>query len=261
EKKNLLTPEGYLKAGGQNKIMINEYLSSQLGFQKPEAAIGQIVKFRLGYELAGEVVGVVKNHHQVSLRENFEPIVYFYAGEGFSNYFSARVNTANLNQNIDHIRDLYEKTFPGNAFEYFFLDDYFNNQYKSDRQFGTIFGIFTALAIVIACLGLFGLGVFSVSQRTKEIGIRKVLGASASGILTLFSRDSVLLVMISYVISIPLIYYGAHQWLNNFAFHIGMDWQMFVLPPLLLVAISVTSTILICLRAALINPVISLRHE
>jgi len=258
---NLLTPDGYLVRGGQNKIMINEYLAEQLGFKKPEDALHQIVKVRLGQEYAAEVVGVVKNHHQVSLRENYEPIVYFYPRDGFCSYFSVRLNTTELGQTISAIKELYVNAFPANAFEYFFLDDHFNNQYKSDLQFGIIFGIFTVLAIVIACLGLFGLGVFAVTQRTKEIGIRKVLGASASAILVLFSKDSVLLVIISYVISLPLIYLGIQNWLKNFAFHIGMEWQMFVLPPLFLLAISVATIFFISLRAALMSPVISLRHE
>lgn len=257
---NLLTPDGYLVAGGQNKIMINEYLAAQLGFKKPEEALHQIVKVRLGQEYAAEIVGVVKNHHQVSLRENYEPIVYFYP-QGFCKFFSIRLTTAELGQTIGTIKDLYARAFPANAFEYFFLDDHFDNQYKSDLQFGTIFGIFTVLAIVIACLGLFGLGVFAVTQRRKEIGIRKVLGASASGILVLFSKDSIILVIISYVIALPFIYLAIQNWLKNFAFHIGMEWQMFLLPPLFLLAISVATIIFISLRAALMSPVISLRHE
>jgi len=262
ENERELTADGYYVGGGQNKIMINEYLAFQLGFQTPQDAVGQNIKIRLGQgEYPAEVVGVVKNHHQVSLKENYEPIAYYYPREGWCSFFSVRIKPAGLTQNINAIKDIYSDAFPGNAFEYFFLDDHFNNQYKSDQQFGTIFGIFTALAIVIGCLGLLGLGLFAVTQRTKEIGIRKVLGASAPSILMLFSKDSALLVIVSYIISIPLIYLGTQNWLNNFAFHIGLGWQMFVLPPLLLLAISVASIVFVSLRAALMNPVISLRHE
>jgi putative ABC transport system permease protein len=256
-----LTSDGYYIGGGQNKIMINEYLASQLGFQNPQDAVGQNIKIRLGQEYPAEIVGVVRNHHQVSLKENYESIAYYYPYEGWCSFFSVRINPAGLTENINAIKDIYTAAFPGNAFEYFFLDDHFNNQYKSDQQFGTIFGIFTALAILIGCLGLFGLGVFEITQRTKEIGIRKVLGASARSILILFSKDSALLVIISYIISIPLIYTGTLSWLDNFAFHIGLGWQMFVVPPLLLLAISVASITFVSLRAALMNPVISLRQE
>jgi putative ABC transport system permease protein len=171
------------------------------------------------------------------------------------------MNTATLSETIPEVKDIFQQAFPDNAFEYFFLDDYFNRQYQGDLQFGKIFGSFTIMAIIIACLGLFGLGVFSVTQRTREVGIRKVLGASVSAILVLFSKDSVRLLLLSYVISVPLIYLAVHEWLKSFAFHIGMDWQIFVLPPVFLLTISLTTIVFISLRSALRSPVVSLRHE
>jgi putative ABC transport system permease protein len=219
------------------------------------------VKIRIGFQYAAEVIGVVKNYHQLSLRQNYDPIAYFYPVFDSRKYFSLRLSTHNISETIPKVQDLFLEAFPENAFEYFFLDDYFNRQYQSDLQFGKTFGSFTVMAIVIACLGLFGLGVFSVTQRTKEVGIRKVLGASASAILVLFSRDSVRLLLVSYFISVPLIYIAVREWLNNFAFHIGMDWQIFLLPPVFLLTISIATIALISLRAALMSPVVSLRHE
>ncbi len=172
-----------------------------------------------------------------------------------------RLSTSNLSETIPKVQERFLEAFPKNAFEYFFLDDYFNKQYQSDLQFGEIFGSFTVMAIVVACLGLFGLGVFNVTQRTKEVGIRKVLGASVSGILVLFSHDSVRLLLISYLIAVPLIYLGVREWLSNFAFHIGMDWQIFLLPPAFLLTISILTIALVSLRAAVRSPVVSLRHE
>jgi putative ABC transport system permease protein len=204
---------------------------------------------------------VVKNHHQLSLKENYDPILYFFPSFPYWKYFSLRLETRNLEETIGAVKRVYSEAFPANAFEYFFLDDHFNKQYENDRQFGTIFGVFTVMAIVIACLGLFGLGVFTVTQRTKEIGIRKVLGASSSAILLLFSKDSVRLLIISYVIAVPLIYLAVDNWLKNFAFHIGMEWQMFLLPPLFLLIISVATITIVCLRAALMSPAVSLRYE
>jgi putative ABC transport system permease protein len=261
QKNNQITEDGYLVSGGQNKILINEDLATKLGFEDPEEAINQIVKIRIGSQFAAEVVGVVKNYHQVSLRQQYDPIAYFYPVFDRWKYFSIRLSTQDLAATVPKVQDIFLESFPDNAFEYFFLDDYFNRQYQTDLQFGRIFGSFTIAAIVIACLGLFGLGVFSVAQRTREIGIRKVLGASASAILVLFSKDSVQLLLISYGIAVPLIYLAVRQWLRNFAFHIGMDWQIFLLPPVFLLSISIVTIILVSLRAALMNPVVSLRHE
>lgn len=258
---NPITADGFLVTGGQNKILINEDLASRLGFEKPEDALHQLVKLRLGSEYAAEVIGVVKNYHQRSLREKYDPIAYVFPAFDIRKYFSMRLGTTNISATIPQVQDLYLESFPGNAFEYFFLDDYFNKQYQSDQQFGQIFGSFTVMAIVVACLGLFGLGIFNVTQRTKEVGIRKVLGASVSAILVLFSRESVRLLLISYLICVPLIYFAVREWLNNFAFHIGMDWQIFLLPPLFLMTISVVTIALISLRAAVRSPVVSLRHE
>ena len=258
---NPITDDGYLVSGGQNRILINEDLALNLGYEKPEDAVNQIVKFRIGFQYAAEVIGVVKNYHQLSLRESYDPIAYFYPVFDNWRYFSLRLSTSNISETVPKVQDLFIEAFPENAFEYFFLDDYFNRQYQTDLQFGKIFGSFTVMAIVIACLGLFGLGVFTVTQRTKEVGIRKVLGASASAILVLFSKDSVRLLLVSYVISVPLIYMAARQWLDNFAFRIGMDWQIFLLPPVFLLIISITTIVLISLRAALMSPVVSLRQE
>lgn len=261
QRNNMIADDGYLIAGGQNRILINEDLARRLGFEKPEEALHQIVKFRIGFQYAAEVIGVVKNYHQLSLRDNYDPIAYFYPIFDNWRYYSLRMSTSNISQTIPEVQDLFLKAFPGNAFEYFFLDDYFNRQYQSDLQFGRIFGSFTIMAIVIACLGLFGLGVFTVTQRTKEVGIRKVLGASASAILVLFSKDSVRLLLLSYLIAVPLIYLAVGQWLENFAFRIGMDWQIFLLPPVFLLTICIATIVLISLRTAMMSPVVSLRHE
>jgi putative ABC transport system permease protein len=256
-----LTDDGYLVSGGQNRVMVNEDLAEKLGFETPEDALHQVMRFTMGREYAVEVIGVVKNYHQLSLKEKYDPIVYLYPGSGGSRYYSLRLNTGNLTETIATVKKAYAEAFPSNPFEYFFLDDHFNMQYKADVQFGTLFGVFTMLGIMIAGLGLFGLGVFTTTQRTREIGIRKVLGANVSAILMLFSKESVRLLIISYAIAVPLMYLGIQNWLKNFAFHIGIGWQIFLFPLLFLIGLSVTTIVLICLRAALLSPAISLRHE
>jgi putative ABC transport system permease protein len=250
--------------GDMPRTVVNEMASARLGFASPEEAIGKkiLVAFGQGEKLA-EVIGVIKNYHQISLKDQYAPIMYFPRGPGNENwnYLSIRLTTRDLSHTLSAIREAYATSFPYNAFDYFFLDDHFNRQYQNDRRFGTIFGVFTALAIIIACLGLFGLSVFAVMQRTKEIGIRKVLGASVPSILAIFSKDSIKLVTISYAIAVPLIYFAVQNWLSGFAFHIDMGWEIFLLPPLLLLTISISTIVFVCLRAALSNPTRALRHE
>jgi putative ABC transport system permease protein len=248
--------------GNAPRVMINEEICTRMGFKSPAEAIGSnvILRFGQGARVA-EVIGVVKNYHQRSLKDTYAPILYFHPNGENWNYLSIRLTTRNLGNALAAIRKAYDTSFPYNAFDYFFLDDHFNRQFQNDRRFGTIFGIFTTLAIIIACLGLFGLSIFAVTQRTKEVGIRKVLGASVTAILAIFSKDSVKLVLISYAIAVPLIYLAVSSWLSGFAFHISPGWTIFLLPPLLLLAISTGTIVVVCLRAALSNPTRALRHE
>jgi putative ABC transport system permease protein len=244
-----------------NPVLINEDLATKLGFLKADDAVNRPLKLRLGEEYDVEIIGVVKNHHHVSMKEQVEPIVYYYPEYDYWRYFSIRLSTASYQQVIEDIRKLYSNAFPDNAFQYSFVDDRINNQYQNELQFQKIFGVFTLLAIIIACLGLLGLGVFAVTQRTKEVGIRKVLGASAVRILYLFTRDSIRLVLVSYLIAVPLVYWAMREWLSTFAFHIGIEWQVFLIPPMLLVTVSMVTIVVVSLRAALLNPAVALRHE
>ncbi|MBL0739817.1 ABC transporter permease [Chryseolinea lacunae] len=243
-------------------ILINELMSRKLGYAKPEDAVNEKVAFGMGpREQHGEIVGVIKNYHQVSLHENYEPMM-FIQPEFFSwNYISVHLEAGNMTASIDAVKKLYDEAFPNNAFEYFFLDEYFNRQYNSDVRLGAVFGIFTGLAIVIACLGLLGLSIFAVVHRTKEVGIRKVLGASVPTILALFSRDFIKLLLVAYVVAIPFVYFGVNRWLSDFAFHISPGWDVYLVPLVILALISITTVGFICFRAATANPTQSLRQE
>lgn len=246
---------------GTCKVIINESLCKRLGFRSPDEAIHEHVKFRTWSEFDGEIIGVVKNYHQQSLKDSYSPIAYFYPAFDAWSYFSARIEGGNLPATIETLKKEYTASFPGNAFEYFFLDDYFDHQYREDQQFKDIFTALTVLAIIIACMGLLGLALFSVGQRVKEIGIRKVLGASVPSILVLFSKDSIRLLSISYLITLPVIWLAVRSWLQNFAFHIGLEWIIFFAPPVCLLLISLSTVIVVSLKTALMSPVISLRSE
>jgi putative ABC transport system permease protein len=245
----------------QNKIMINERLSQVLGFRTPEEAIGQKVRFKTWDEFTGEIIGVVKNYHQRSLRDSYEPIFFFFGDFDQWPCISIRVQTDNMPETLEKIHRNFANAFPGNPFEYYFLDDAFNRQYSGEQQFRNVISVLTGLAVVIACLGLIGLGVYSVNQRIKEIGIRKVLGAPVASILLLFCGDSAKIVAWSSLIALPVLIWAVQVWLSNFAFHIGLKWSMFVVPPATLLCVSVITIIVITFRAAMMNPVKTLRSE
>lgn len=262
-KERIITDDGYLVSGAPNRIMINEALAESLGFNKPEDAINEKVTFEQGRKFVGVITAVIKNYNQLSLREKYQPIIYYYPSYDSWSYFSIKteVQPGNVSETIDQIGKLYYDAFPTSAYEYFFLDDHFNTQYRNDVQFAKIFGVFTILAIIISSLGLLGLGIFSVTQRVKEIGIRRVLGSSVFGILLLFSKESFWLLIIAYALALPVIILGVGNWLDNFAFHIGYEWQMFILPPMLLLLISLVTIVFVTLKSAATSPAVSLKSE
>jgi putative ABC transport system permease protein len=241
-------------------IIVNEEVVKNLGYPSNEASINQAVIFGAG-ETRARIVGVVKNYHQRSLKESYEPILYFYPKRTAWKYFSLNVNTHNLPQNIASIEELYKHFFPGHPFEYFFLNEYFDRQYQSDRQFGKVFGVFTILAIFVACLGLLGLSSFAISLRTKEIGIRKVLGATVSSIVILFSKDFVRLVCVATAIAIPVIYFLGDEWLSHYAFRTRLNLFVFFMPPVLLLVVALVTVSLQSIKTAIANPVKSLRTD
>ena len=164
-------------------------------------------------------------------------------------------------ESIEYVEDQYSKLFPGNQIEYFFLDDYFDAQYASDKQFGKVFGLFSMLAIFVACLGFFGLTTYTISKRTKEIAIRKVLGSTIKGLLILFSRDFVRLIIIANLIALPIVYFFVNNWLQNFTFRISIDWTMFVIPLIILLSIALLTIGIQTIKTSMINPADTLKHE
>jgi putative ABC transport system permease protein len=238
-------------------VILTETAAKALGFSSPQEAINGIILVR---KQEKTVVGVVKDYHQRSLRNGHEPIV-FIGDLSSASYFSLKVGAVNLPETIEAVKADYENRFPGNPFEYFFLDEYFNRQYQADQQFGQTFGFFAGLAIFVACLGLFGLASFATSQRIKEIGVRKVLGASVPDILLLLSKDFILLVLLAFALAVPVAWYSMHQWLQNYAFQTDLKWWIFVLPGVLIMLIAWLTVSYQSLKAALMNPVKSLRNE
>jgi putative ABC transport system permease protein len=167
----------------------------------------------------------------------------------------------NTTSNLAEIKKQFDEFFPGNPFEYYFLDEYYNRQYKSDELFGTVFAIFSFLAILVTSLGILGLSSFMVAQRTKEIAIRKVMGADVTGIVLFLSRGFLMLIMISFIVAFPLAYYGINYWLQSFAMRTDLSVGLFLMPLLLVIMITGLTICVHVIKAALSNPVLSLRDE
>ena len=245
----------------KTKVIVNEEVVKGLGFKSNEAALRQNIIIPYGIEVHAEIIGVLSNYHQRSLRENYDPMIYLYPSGTNWAYLSVHIRAGNVTNSLSTIENTYKSTFAGAPFEYFFLNEFFDRQYQSDQRFGKVFGLFTILTIIVACLGLLGLASFIVRLRVREIGIRKVLGASIYSILVLFSKDFVILVGIAAVIALPVTYFLVHLWLSNYAFHISLDAFIFILPPLILLFISLITIGLQSLKAALANPVKSIKAE
>ena len=243
------------------KIIVNEEVVKALGFKNNEAALHSYVNLEYGVDVIAEIIGVISNYHQRSLRDRYDPMVYLYPDRTNWSYLSIHLHAGNIPNGLAAIEDSYKSIFGGTPFEYFFLNEFFDRQYQSDQRFGKVFSLFTILTIIVACLGLLGLASFMVRLRVREIGIRKVLGASVYSILALFSKDFVILVCIASAIALPITYFLVHLWLSNYAFHIGLDGFIFIVPPLILLFISLITIGLQSFKAALANPVKSIKAE
>jgi putative ABC transport system permease protein len=244
-------------ANENKKVLLNESAARLMGFAKPEDAINDQIFF---WGDTFKIVGVVKNYHQESLKKAFDALIFRY-DDAPGGYYSVKFNTQKVKESMAQFQLAWKEIFPGNPFHYFFLDEHYNKQYQADQQFGNIFGIFSGLAIFIACLGLFGLSSLTALQRTKEIGIRKVLGASLFSILRLISKDFLLLIAVAIVLSIPLSVWIMNSWLQDFAMRIPLAWWLFAIPGITVVIIALLTVSIHTLKAAMGDPVKSLRYE
>lgn len=240
-------------------VILNETGVKVLGFKSPEDAIGKEIAYPSG-EVVLPIIGVIKDYHQESLKFNFKPIVYQKEDFGW-NYYSLKVNTAENAKLISFVENQWKVHFPNTPLSHFFLDDFFNRQYQSDQRFGWIVSLFSSLAIIIACLGLFGLSAFSIRKRTKEIGVRKVLGAQVDQILLLLSKDYFRLILIASMIALPLAFWGITTWLKSYAYAIELGIWFYVLPVLAVLFIAALTVCYQSIKAAFANPIKALRYE
>ena len=207
----------------------------------------------------GYVAGVVKDFHFQGLQMAIAPHVIILRG-GYR-YLTLKIKTDNLRQTLATVEQKFKDLFPGYVFDYFFLDEDFNQQYRKEEHTVKIFGIFAFLGVVLASLGLIGLAAFVTQQRTREVGIRKVLGASMSKIVYMLSRDLVRLVLAANIIGWPVAYYAMNRWLQNFAFRTNISVGIFILSAVLTLMVSFGTLSFQAIKAAAANPVDSLRYE
>lgn len=239
-------------------LVINEAAAKLLGYASPEQAIGK--KFSQ-WDREGIVIGVVKDFNFKSLREKVRPLTFRLLDAWNGNWLSVKMNGNRVHQTLEAIEAQWKIQRPERPFSYFFLDEFYDRQYRTDVRFQELFIHFAVLAIVISCLGLLGLASFSTVQRTKEIGVRKVMGASAASIVGLLSKDFLQLVGIAFVIAAPLSWFAMHRWLEGFAYKTDIRAWIFVAAGLLSTFVALATISFQSIRAALMNPVKSLRSE
>jgi len=241
-------------------VIINETAMKLLGISTRENAINTFIL--IGNQQY-KIIGVLKDYHHESLKKEIKPILYFHGYEWMSDigYYSIKLKSKDIKATVAQVKAIWEQIYTEDYFNYFFLDEAFNKQYNADQQFGTVFSIFTLLAIIISALGLFGLVLYSSKQRKKEVGVRKVNGASVGEIVFMLNKDFIKWVLIAFLIATPIAYYVLYKWLENFANKTQLSWWIFALSGLLSIIISVLTISYQSWQAAKNNPVEALRDE
>ncbi len=238
----------------QEAILINEAMAKELAWDDP---VGKKIGFGQNQRT---IIGVVKDFHFASMRFKIEPLAMFFTPNGGGN-LAVKFNAANVSETMDFVQKAWNEVYPNSPIEYRFFDEEFGQQYESDERFGRLVFSFTWLAIFIACLGLFGLSAFTAEQKTKEIGVRKVLGASISGIVVLLSKQFTKLIIVAMVLASPLAYFMMDTWLNDFAYRVDINWFWFLVSAVAALLIALLTVTFQSVKAAMINPARSLRCE
>ena len=256
----MLAGRNFSKDFGTDKktAILNEAGLKLLGFQNAASAVN--TKILEGAKDTITIIGVVADYHQLGLQKSIDPQLLILT-PNTRVYYSIKVSSASMQHTIEAVQKTWNSYFPNDPFNYFFLDDYYNSQYEASTLFGRVFGVFALLAILIACFGLSGLSAYNILQRTKEIGIRKVMGASVNHLLFLLSKDFMLLVLIAFVIAVPLTWWVMSNWLQNFAYRISINMLVFLVAGLPAAVIALVTISLQSIKAAIANPVKSLRTE
>ncbi len=253
----LLAGQGLSARDTITSAVVNQALLKEIGIASPAEAIGQIVEFQ-GRDIP--IQGVVQDFHTQSMRDKIAPVMMLdYARP--CNQVALRLQTADLKGTLATVESLWKQSYTGYDYEYEFLDDKVADLYQREERLSSVLAVAAGVIILISCLGLYGLVTFMAEQKTKEIGVRKVLGASVLNIVGLFSREFVKLVVIAFAVAAPLAYYATNSWLQGFAYKITLGWEVFVGGILATLLVALLTVSYRSLRAARANPVDSLRSE
>ena len=249
-------------ADTNNRIIVNEEAIKQIGFKSPQQAIGNKVYFDWrGQSFNYTIIGVIKDFHFQDLHVPIAPYGFFLNNQPYYNYIIVHAKASNISSLLKFIETSWRKYNPAEPFEYSFLDDDFQKNYEAENRLSSMVSSFTLIAILISCLGLFGLATFSAEQRTKEIGIRKVLGASVANVVGLLSKDFLKLVAIAIIVASPIAWYVMNKWLQDFSYRTNISWTVFVITTAVALLIALITISFQAIRAATSNPVKSLRTE
>jgi putative ABC transport system permease protein len=244
-----------------NTIIMNENAVRLMGFSSSQDAIGHHILWGNDGARRWEIIGVVGDYHQEGLQKPKEPMLFrpaYSPQSPISIKFQAGVN---MEDALATVEKVYRRFFPGNSFEYTFLEEQYNRQYNDENRFSKVVTIFTGIAIIVACLGLIGLSSYTAAQRTKEIGIRKVLGATVGNLVSILSIDFIKLVVIASLLSLPIAYYSVSRWLENYTYRIELSWFLFALPAIVVIGIATVTIFLQVFKAAVAKPVDTLKYE
>lgn len=239
-------------------FIINEAAAKAIGWQTPEEGVGK----DFGYGgTTGKLIGIVKDFHFESLHQEVAPMIFVPTRQRGTNFLSVKIAGNQMQDGLAHLEDIWKRMLPGIPYEYQFMDDRYARLYEAEQKEGKLFTIFAAMAIFIACLGLFGLATFNTMQRVKEIGIRKVMGASVPSILALLSKEIVSLILVANLLAWPIAWYFMNQWLHSFAYHINMNVVAYLLSAIAAVVVALLTVSMQTIRAARTNPAHTLRYE
>jgi len=237
------------------QYLLNESAVKKLGWDKPVGKRFSIYPIKEGF-----VTGIISDFHFKSLHSEVEPL-FLYMRDSTSNYLTVKLSTIGISGSVDYIKRLWNKMVPDSPFEYFFYDNFYDQLYKKEATFGKIIFIFSSIAILIACMGLFGLAAFFSEKRTKEIGIRKINGAVITEVLIMLNSEFLKWVVISFVIATPVSWFAMHKWLQTFAYKTELSWWIFGLAGIIALVIALLTVSWHSWRAAMRNPVEALRYE